>query len=377
MPSTPFTLIEGAYALPRLRPLAHLPAPFGRDWSAHPPGEAWRTELELLCVALLRTACLRDKDMFVCCAWQPLDRPGVAAPAVNATRAAEVSRPTIISSAIGTDVPRTFAQEPMRIPLRVRPSRHAKRRASRHRAAVAGGVCMVSGAAMLAWIAMDPHLAPARMASALLKPFDILMASHDVRDVRPGKDRARDEVAHRQTRDVGDVNAPAPVTATPATMPAEVVAPPSVPPVTAPIWEAARRSVPINPAHSIRSSNVVARHPGNMPRPRKDHRSEHGRAAQMAPSHGMPRIALTRAAPVTSPRLHAHPVMRTDSLPAQARFSRDEYAAITTTATTPVHEIAPPPRPVTSNDASTSNGTEWMTRISQRRVTEIPEQFAK
>ncbi|NIF80334.1 hypothetical protein F3J20_23540 [Paraburkholderia sp. Cy-641] len=380
MPSTPFTLIEGAYALPRLRPLAHLPAPFGRDWSAHPPGEAWRAELELRCVALLRTACLRDRDMFACCEWQPFDRPDVAAPATRATRAAEVARPTIISSASGADALRTFAQEPMRIPLRVRPSRHAKRRASRHWAAIAGGTCMVGGAAMLAWIAMGQHFAPTRMAGALLKPFDMLMASHDVHEVhevRPEQDYTRNEVAHRQTRDVGEVDAPAPVTVTPATRHAEVVATPSVPPVAASVHKALRRDAPIHPAHSIHSSNVVTRHSGNMPRARKDHRPEQGGPVQMASSHGTPRIALMRAAPVASPRLHTRPVVRTDSLPAQARFSRDEYAAVTMAAATPVYEIAPPPRPAASNDASASNGTEWMTHISQRRVTEIPEQFAK
>lgn len=63
----PLTLIEGSMALPRLRPLGHLPAPFGRDWALLPPGYSLRAELKALYAAVLRTFCLNAETIRALC----------------------------------------------------------------------------------------------------------------------------------------------------------------------------------------------------------------------------------------------------------------------------------------------------------------------
>jgi hypothetical protein len=65
------------------------------------------------------------------------------------------------------------------------------------------------------------------------------------------------------------------------------------------------------------------------------------------------------------------------SPPAPAQLGIDEYADVTMSAATHLREIAPPPRPVASNHSPGGNGTEWMNHLSQRRVTEVPDQFGK
>src|ERR1700744_3117835 len=48
MSTIPLTLIEGAIAMPRLRPLRYVPTSFGRDWALLPPARNWRAELKAL-----------------------------------------------------------------------------------------------------------------------------------------------------------------------------------------------------------------------------------------------------------------------------------------------------------------------------------------
>jgi hypothetical protein len=46
-------------------------------------------------------------------------------------------------------------------------------------------------------------------------------------------------------------------------------------------------------------------------------------------------------------------------------------------AGTHLRNIAPPSRPAASLNQPGSDGTEWVDHMSQRRVTDIPNQFVK
>jgi hypothetical protein len=61
MSTIPLTLVEGAIAMPRLRPLRLVPTSFGRDWALRPPARNWRAEIKALYAAVLHTFCLTDQ----------------------------------------------------------------------------------------------------------------------------------------------------------------------------------------------------------------------------------------------------------------------------------------------------------------------------
>ncbi|SMG16570.1 hypothetical protein [Paraburkholderia susongensis] len=396
MSSTPFTLIEGAYALPRLRPFEHLPESFGRDWATLAPSHSWRTELESLYAALLRTACIRNEDIFARCKWQPLDVQHAAAPAARDAQPAVIANVNTIRG----DVPRPNTQLPMRIQLKVRPSRKARRRASRHWSVMAGAACIAGGGALLVWMALGQHLTPRQIASELLRPVNVTMAR---RDAQLEKDRPRDGVAARQAPVVGNTNVQIPPRQTVAAGKADGPVSPAAPvqpasgstpaPVAAAAQETATQSEPTRSGNPLATVHAHPRgvlrpkahpHPRDVLHPKAHRKPEYGGASYLtSPAHGKPRVAHTRAAPIVSLRLHAHPAARADALPTQARaqaqprFTNNEYTAVMTSAATYVRDIASLPRPAASTDPSAGSGTAWMNHISQRRVTEIPEQFAK
>src|SRR4051812_4243371 len=152
MSTIPLTFVEGSIALPRARPLDHLPAPFGRDWALLPPGHSWRVELQALYAAMLHTFCMSNKTILSLCRWVPLSAGRGAAPVC----AAAATREPILEPP-----PRHVAQalaETTLLPAVERPALGTvSRRAPPHAGVLAGGVCALSGAAMLAWIAFT-HL---------------------------------------------------------------------------------------------------------------------------------------------------------------------------------------------------------------------------
>ena len=82
MSTIPFTPIQGYLAMPRLRPLGHVPASFGRDWALLPPGYSLRAELKALYAAMLRTFCMSDQAIRSLCRWSPPEeRRATEAPA--------------------------------------------------------------------------------------------------------------------------------------------------------------------------------------------------------------------------------------------------------------------------------------------------------
>ncbi len=58
MSTFPLVQVEGALAMPHMRPLNRVPPPFGREWSLMPSQFSLRTELHALYAAFLRTICL-------------------------------------------------------------------------------------------------------------------------------------------------------------------------------------------------------------------------------------------------------------------------------------------------------------------------------
>ncbi|MEK6295021.1 MAG: hypothetical protein V4793_27265, partial [Paraburkholderia tropica] len=62
--------MEGALAMPHMRPLNRVPPPFGREWALIPPHFSLRTELHALYAALLRTACLSAEAFRKVCRWE-------------------------------------------------------------------------------------------------------------------------------------------------------------------------------------------------------------------------------------------------------------------------------------------------------------------
>jgi hypothetical protein len=93
-----------------------------------------------------------------------------------------------------------------------------------------------------------------------------------------------------------------------------------------------------------------------------------------AMANDLPRVAIPASASQVSPKPSAAGPY---SPPAPTRLGVDEYDAVTMSAATHLRDIAPPSRPASSNNPSRTSGTEWMNRMSQRRVTEIPDQFTK
>ncbi|EDZ97480.1 conserved hypothetical protein [Burkholderia sp. H160] len=327
MTSTPLTLIEGAFALPRLRPLDRLPEPFGREWALLPVGQRCRAALDSLYAALLRTVCMNDQRLLSYGQWVSIDGVliGVQRQAAQPveTAAQSAGEPENAAAAARPVVQRRVPQGPMRIALKTRTPRIAQRRTVWNRRRVAANAGAIGCVAVLAWWMVDQPLAPRRMASDVLESVQASMAR---RDVAVEKRRSQHQVARPEAPVMAEVFTPAPVL---PPLPADVAALPQ--------QTATRRG----------------------PAPSEEIRSSRSRRALRAQTH--PQRADRRAANDSS-----H----------QARFGANEYADLTTSAMMPLRDAAPLPRLVVSNNPPATS-TEWLNHISQRRVTEIPEQFAR
>ncbi|MFL9934885.1 hypothetical protein P0D88_38435 [Paraburkholderia sp. RL18-103-BIB-C] len=368
MSTIPLTLIEGSIAMPRLRPLDRLPAPFGRDWALLPPGHSWRAELKALYAAMLRTFCMSDQTILSFCRWVPL----------SARRGAASASPATAKRAKVFEAPREQAPhvlgEATVLPAVKRPALATlSRSAPPHWGALAGGVCALSGAAMLAWIAFT-HLAH-RQAVDEAKPGDTVTASRDVQAVeRRAPDAA---TVHRVVREIVSEAAAGKVDARPGSMTSasgRVVPNPARMPASTEATAAAHAMV--NNALSRRRNAVRE----VVDSPREKIRRHTARSAAANPSSrlaamndDMPRMAVPRTAHRALPRPSAAGAY---SPRAPAQLGLDEYADVTMSAATHLRDVASP-RSAMSNNLPAASSSEWMSHMSQRRVTEIPDQFAK
>lgn len=364
MSTIPLTLIEGAIALPRLRPLDHLPAPFGRDWALLPPGHSWRTELKALYAAMLRTFCMSDKAIFSFCRWVPL----------NPRREAAAASPAAAKRATVFDAPRDEAShvfaEAAAVPVAERPAlRSLSRGAPPHWGALAGGACALSGAAMLAWIAFA-HLAH-RQATDDVKPVDTVTASLDAQPAPSAQHRLSDSVATTEAA-AGHVNTKTRNAASARGGIAPIYAPVSTQTkATAASRTAANDTVPRR-RHALREPTDSSREKTRRHLARNGAANPQSHIAAI--SADMRRIAVPAVVQQASPRPSAAGAY---SPLAPARLGIDEYADVTMFAATHLRDIAPPVRPATSINPSAASGTEWINHMSQRRVTEVPDQFTK
>lgn len=343
MSTIPFTPIQGYLAMPRLRPFGQVPASFGRDWALLPPGYSLRAELKALYAAMLRTFCMSDQAIRSLCRWSPSDeRRAGAAPAPAPAPVFEKPFDAAAQmAAAAAAVP----------PVPLQASATAARGFGHRWSVLAGGACVLGGAAMLGWIGFE-HLMHRDTATNV----NFAGTASGERDSRAAKFQSSVAVTARAEGSAAAGASAAVAAAAPA--------------------------LHFAPAHGF--ADKAASHRRKLVLETSGRKHEHIRprstrfAAAKPPSHAsaiaddMPRSASPNVAARVSPKPsaagHYSPL-------APARLGVDEYAGITMSAATHVRDIAPMPRTGSSNNAS--GGTDWMNHLSQRRVTDIPDQFAK
>jgi hypothetical protein len=140
-----FVQVEGALALPHIRPLAHLPASFGREWTLTPPHFSLRAELRALYAAILNTVCLSAEAFRAAVGWGDDHRP-----------ASQPPRPVAAPVAAPAGHARST-------PKHTSPFEQRK---------LAGGAVALGGATLLAWIVAShaPHDSASASGNATLRP---------------------------------------------------------------------------------------------------------------------------------------------------------------------------------------------------------------
>jgi hypothetical protein len=330
----PLTLIEGTMAVPRLRPLDCLPAPFGRDWALLPPHTSVRAELKALYAAILRTFCLNAAAIRSMCRWEPRRTP-----------AATASAGTLQAEAAPTGVQGSAAADPNLAP-----------QGSAHRwTGLAGGACALGGAAVLAWATIN-HLSQQRATIHATQRASV----------------------SRQSAPATSAQAPAPRPVVSNRNGTARLAQPGVGPIASigsTQTPAARRLPTVDAGNTDRES------------PQKRTQSRH-KARHAVPASAKARqlrlgvtvshnAAAGHEAAAIRARRWAKPSAAGEFSPAApAALGIGEYASITMSARTHLRDIASTHsafhRAVTGADSS-----GWMKHLAQRRVTEVPEQFVK
>ncbi|MFM0311745.1 hypothetical protein P0D71_28495 [Paraburkholderia sp. RL17-383-BIF-A] len=383
MSTIPFTPIEGYLALPRVRPLVHVPAPFGRDWALLPPGYSLRAELKALYAAMLRTFCLSDQAIRSLCRWSPLGEQRVIAPAHEPRSAAiaaqapsfDASPETAMHAADATPVIESI----------VRPAYGTRARGYGNPwGALAGGACVIGGAAVLAWVGFD-HLAHRQMAA----PVADRASGH--RDSQSADLQTPATVTGRAV-DTGALRVPAASAALAASAPERSRVQPTFAPAsslsaatvsTTASAQVQTRALPSaqarisadiagSPRHNRLREKVVTLQEQNRQHSARFVTANPARHAA-AVAANLPRIAVPRLAASLPPKPSAAGAY---SPPAPTRLGVDEYAGVIMSAATHPRQMALPHASSATNASGTSE-TEWITRLSQRRVTEVPDQFAK
>jgi hypothetical protein len=368
MSTIPFTQIQGYLAMPRSRPLGHVPASFGRDWALLPPGYSLRAELKALYAAMLRTFCMSDQAIRSLCRWSPSDER-------HATAAPVFEKPSDAAAQMAASA----AAVP---PLPLHAYAAAARGSGHHWSALAGGACVLGGAAMLGWIGFD-HLMHRDTATHV----DFAGKVSDKRDSQSAKFQPPPAVTARAV----DSAAASTSAAVAASMPALSSAAPRIAAASNPA--AATVSIPAStsapalhfaPAHGFADKAVSHRRKLVREKSVRQHGPIHPRTMRFAAanqtSHAaamaddIARGAIPKVAANASPKPSAAGAY---SPLAPARLGVDEYAGVTMSAATHVRDTAPMPRTGSSIHASGTSGTEWMNHLSQRRVTDVPDQFAK
>jgi hypothetical protein len=386
MSTIPFVQVEGAIALPRVLPLDHIPPPFGREWMLLPPHFSLRAEMKALYAAIMRTVCLSAEAFRATCRWdlrgdpnrRTMPEPAAAPVGALAESAHSRAKAVLTASAPFSVVPAAPA-----VPLHTETSQRLRTADTRRtpapdRSRLAGGACAIGGAALLTWILAShaPHSPNSEKHSAVPSPAH---ADHE-----SGSTEAQRLADARTTHDIALADSqPIPQTTQVSEPPAPLQAPPQiivpaprvdvVPTASQPDYfqshrEAAQRAtlVPPRPAAN-REKHLTRQGAGNAKsttanKARGELRVANDRHAvhTFAPHHEPHVVTTHRTAGMYSKAGHYSPRRPV------ARHS-DEYASIST-------YMAPRP---TIHASVPVDSTEWVNHVSQRRVTEVPDSFAK
>jgi len=356
MSTTPFIQVEGVFALPYIRPLGMLPATFGREWALTPSHLSWRSELHALYAAIMRTMCLSAEAFLAVARWDrdrspfPLPPAPVAAPITPKT-------PADATAARATS-PRKL-RKPVVLSRRSPPYKRTK-------LAVAIGC-----AALLAWIvashAPSDSITAATKAVSRSNTIERQDASQRTANARAEHEHATvDAVQQPSTRPVAPASQP--IEHAPAT---EAVAPglanrTAQAPAQAPVMTA------VNEIEALRA-NVPAR-----AQPDFGVRAKAAAPARLVQREARHNVRAVKLEPYREgPPVMAHRSRESDLeadryAPRHTRAnSADDYASLIAYAKTYTAER-------TSNrPAVPVDSTDWVNHVSQRRVTEVPDQFAK
>jgi hypothetical protein len=424
----PFTLIEGAMALPSTRPLGPVSRTLGREWALLPPNVSLRIELKALYTAVLRTFCLSSQAMRSMCKWdrQPAaahaqqlhgeavqaHEPvaaiasaasvGIAVAATNATAGAagRAAAPAAAGASPGSG-----AARPVRAPLTV----------PRKSNFPLGSAVAIGGAALLAWIVLDHpqrHVPVARPVAAPIKPaapptLDAQRTAVAAKQLEPDAKPATEAGASATTGVAApaSTSASTEVAASASALHDTKPAAPTAQAASSALNVAASQSLTAAPADPQSSSSHDDAHVSTpTPTPANSTRAiaqdswpdtsassardiAHEFARDTARRHNTAHVTIRNAVPQASIAVYtASPVARPsaagDYSPAEpSALGSSEYAAVQTFARTHGTDHAqhpdrtPPQRSASGADSSVE--TSWMSHMSQRRVTEVPEQFSQ
>ena len=370
MSTFPFVQVEGALALPHIRPLARLPASFGREWALTPSQFSLRTELRALYAAIMRTVCLSAEAFRAAVGWgndqSPAPRPPrpVAAPVAPPASVGSVARETASRPPAGRAANARSASEASRNPT-------PKHTPPFEQSKLTGGAIAIGGAALLAWIVASnaPHDTPGATGNATPRPN---ASTRQDTSQRLADAHALHENVTSGTKDLTSHSAQAPASVTIQAPHATVVdtRKPSqaVAPARTTVDFGARAQT--QPAASAR---LIQREARSHERAVK--RSGAQRVAQRGttPHRDVRTFAPYReAGPVTSHRTHgAYSEAQRYSPRQSGPNPADEYASILSYAKTYA------PARASNSPATPVDSTEWVNHVSQRRITEVPDRFAK
>ena len=343
-----FVRIEGRFSQQCSRAAGFLPPPFGEKWALRSSEGGLRAEL----CAFLRTFCLRDEAIWSMCHWASVWPEQAPVEVVKA------SAPPLATPGGSDRAPGSVMNTPLYAPA---PHGHlATRPASR-----AAAACAICGAAVLAWLGIG-----------------LLSQHHPDTDPAaiPQPDVAQDAGLAAPPRDGGGQAAEAKL-ATAATR--------------FPLESANHEPFPLKGADHAQPRRKAANHA--QPRLEGAHHAHHGRreihraARHKAHDSTTPTANVTNLINVTrhagpavlsaaSPRLalaeHARRSMARTS--AAGRYSpsvppalgSSDYAAITMPSDARLDATLATPR-------GNANDIEWISHISQRRITEVPDAFSR
>jgi len=377
MSTFPFVQVQGALALPHIRPLARLPVSFGREWALTPPHSSLRAELRALYAAILRTVCLSAEAFRAAARWDTCHIPAprshrpVAAPIGSQTDCG----PTAARAAYAASSPAT--------------SLGHKPPIEQHR--LAGGAVAIGGAALLAWIVGShaPHDGASESDSVNPRPDAIAHqdASHHLAEVR-----AQHEHLITDTVKQAPAQSSLPATSLPrATHTASVEADrPRTADKPAPVDAAlapaqAHRAAKVS-GHKPTQANVVARAKPDFGLRAQSKTVSRARLVQREP-RGTERVAqrnvnsrhtvhefapYREAGPITTHRTRGAYSEAQRYSPRQTGANQaDEFASILAYAKTYA------PVQASNSRAVPADSTDWVNHVSQRRITDVPDRFAK